>query len=599
MYILGINSAFHESSACILKDGNLIAAVEEERFNRIKHAKKALMTAPKEIPYLAINYCLEELSKDEEKEIKLNDIDHIAYSFDPEARLAGNITEFPGKTHQKTQDQICEELIFYYFNKQIPRYLTEEVESYVPRRYKEKMKFPKSVKDCKFIFHFIPHHICHGASAYFVSPFDNAAILTVDGIGETTTTWIGIGEGNKLQELYHIDYPNSLGFLYERITEFLGFQKNNDEYKITGLAAYGKPRFLNEFKKLIILEPEGRFSIKNYFTQFRMPIQESRLSELFRVPPRSMSDDLEINGIHADIAASLQLTLENTLLHIANHVNKITKKKNLCIAGGVALNCKAISRLINESLFEDVWIQPAAHDAGTGLGAAYYIYNHILGNKKRWIMERATLGPKFSDEEILEELKRLKLSPEMHKNTSFHEDISKKCAKLLIEGKIVGWFQGRMEFGPRALGNRSILVDPRDNKLKRLLNQIKGREDFRPFAPSVLEDEDICNEWFEKYIKSPFMLIAFKVNENKRKLIPAAIHVDGTSRIQTVSKEIQPLYYSVIEEFFKLTGVPMIVNTSFNVRGKPIVANIEDAIRCFYSSGLDYLILGNYLINKE
>ena len=599
MYILGLNSVFHESSACVLKDGILIAAVEEERFSGIKHAKKALMTSSKELPYLAMSYCLDELSKTEGKQIKLNDIDHIAYSFDPEARLAGNITMFPKGTPQEIQDQIYEELIFYYFNRQIPCYLTEEVTSYVPRRYREKLGFPETMEDCRFKFHFIPHHLCHAASAFLVSPFDDAAILTVDGIGETTTTWLGVGKGRSMHELYHIDYPHSLGFLYERVTEFLGFQKNNDEYKITALAAYGRPRFMDEFRKMVQLMPEGRFAINNYYTQFRTSIYESRLAELFGIPPRKWGEELEIHGIHTDIAASLQLTLEESLLHIIDHLYKVTDTKNLCVSGGVALNCKAMSRLVNETPFEHIFIQPAAHDAGTGLGAAFYVHNEVLGEDRKYVMETTSLGIQFSDEEIYQELKRLKLSTELHSNTSEHEDIARKCAEVLVAGKIVGWFQGRLEFGPRALGSRSILADPRSLKFKGLLNDIKGREDFRPFAPSVLEDEEIAGEWFEAYRKSPFMLLAFKVKADKRDLIPAAVHVDGTSRIQTVSKRLQPLYYSMIEEFYKLTKVPMVINTSFNTRGRPIVDDIDDAIRCFYTDELDCLILGKYLIEKK
>jgi len=604
MYILGINSVYHESSACLIKDGRIIAAVEEERLSGIKHAKRALLTNPHELPYLSINYCLVEASKIDGRKITLNDLDYIGYSFDPSARLSGNITEFSNSTSEKISERISEELIFFYLNQQVPRCLTEEVNSSVLRSYKEINGYPSRIEDCKFKFLFIPHHLCHAASAFFVSPFDRAAILTVDGIGERTTTWAGIGEGSQMKELFKLEYPNSLGFLYERITEFLGFQKNSDEYKVTGLAAYGdSDRYYNEFKRIVSLEPEGRFSINNEFTKFRLPLYESRLEEFFG-SPRRYHDDLEWDmqsgkTRHADIAAGLQRITEEVMMHLANHLFKLTDCKHLCLAGGVALNCLVNSRIKEQTPFENIFIQPAAHDAGTAVGAAFYIYHEILGNPKSWVMETTALGPCYSDRDIKRILDNLRIP---YKELADNEQIAEKCAQLLCQGKIIGWFQGRSEFGPRALGNRSILANPTSKDIQSLLNRIKGREIFRPFAPSVLEEE--ANTFFKDFFPSPFMLFAFETCKEKRKLIPAAIHVDGTSRVQSVNKNLSPLYHKVIKNFADLTEkekgfrIPLIVNTSFNMKSQPIICSPKEALKTFYTSNLHTLLIGRYMVEK-
>jgi len=595
--ILGVNCVYHESSACILRDGELIAAAEEERFTRVKHAKKALPSNSSLLPYRAIAYCLEELSKREKRRIQLKDVAHVGFSFEPERRVRGNVGATSGTYDFKKYSQKLEELIFYYYNRQLPQYFTKEMDSYVPPYYREKIGFYDSLVKTMPKWHFIPHHLCHAASAYLVSPFESAAILTVDGIGETTTTWAGTGAGNKILESYRLDYPNSLGFFYERIAEFLGFQKNNDEFKVTALAPYGKPVFVPQLRKILTLCPEGRFKINNRLAGFRLPLEKSYCAKLLGAPRNPLAP-LDIPGRYCDIAASAQYILEEAILHICRHLRSKTGKENLCLAGGVALNCVANARIAKESGFRNVFVQPAANDAGTALGAACYIHNVVLNKNERSPLASVSLGPDYSNKEILQRLTFFHLAPGQYKGCSSHADIASTGAGLIQKGKLVGWFQGRMEFGPRALGNRSILADPRSLALKTKLNVLKSRGDFHPFAASVLADEAIGSEWFDNYKRSPFMLFAFQTKKAKCQLVPAAIHIDGTSRIQTVEKKSQPLYYGLIKEFYRRTGVPMVVNTSFNLKGQPIVCTVDEAIQTFFGSALDALIIGKYVLTK-
>jgi len=563
-YILGINSVYHDSSACLLKDGELIAAVEEERFSRIKHAKKAQIDNGNSVPVSAIGYCLKSAG------IEFGDLACIALAFDPELRLKNIGVD----SYFELGDWGSEkgEKLFYEGVKKIP----SELSTLAGVDVEQKIQW-------------VPHHLCHGASAYFVSPFSDSAILSVDGIGEFTSTWLGKGNGNQMQVLKEISYPNSIGFLWEKISEFLGFSKY-DASKVMGLAAYGDAeKYYSQFQELVPLRSYGDFSIDNSVLQFRKNNFQP-LEILFGIP--RISDPSKRTRNHEDIAAGLQRITDDLFLHLIKYLAEETGSKNLCMAGGVALNCTANAAVWKSGSFEKLYIQPAANDAGTALGAAFYIWNQIQHKPRSFVMDHAYWGPSFSDEEIQNVLQK--------ENVHFErrDDIESTTAQLLSEGKIIGWFQGRMEWGPRALGNRSLLVDPRQEHLRDILNErIKKRESFRPFAPSVLAEE--AKEWFEipassSSISSSFMLFAFDVKEGKRKLVPAVVHKDGTSRIQIVSKESNPKYHKLLSEFHRLTGVPMILNTSFN-ENEPIVCTPLDAVRTFKKTKMDYLVLNNFL----
>lgn len=575
MVILGINSVFHETATALLTYEKILAA-EEERFTVIKHGKTASPYNSWLLPFHSINYCLDK------NDLILGDIDHIAYSFSPWVRLSRNIPRIFYGLLSGDWNLAQRELAYFYFNKKIPDFLIRgEAQKAVEWRRLAVHGNPK------WKFHFVEHHLAHVASAFFVSPFDEAAILSIDGIGETTCTLLGIGQGKSIKKLKEFHYPQSLGFFYEEITKFLGFQRNNDEYKIMGLAAYGKPRYYDALRRLIVLKPEGGYKVNIDFKKTTL----FGVKELHDVlgAPRIVGG--KITERHADIAASAQMILEDTVLHILDWLYKKTKNRNLCMAGGVALNCVMNERIRTESGFEHIFIQPAAHDAGTALGAALWVNHAVLGKPREYIMEHAYLGPEFSDAEIESKL----ISNKIPFGKSF--DIARDSANLISDGKVIGWFQGKMEFGPRALGNRSILADPRDPSMKDKINRIKGREEFRPIAPAILEEE--TGNFFESSEPSPFMLYARKVRQSRADLIPAVVHVDGTARLQTVNRNQNPLFYDLIKEFYFITGIPVVVNTSLNYKGKPIVCTIEQAIECFYNSGLDHLVLGNHILSKE
>lgn len=566
-YILGLNFAYHELAACILKDGKLLAAVEEERFSRIKRGKKALVDNPDTLPYKAIEYCLGIAG------ITLKDVDHIGLSFFPEDRLK-NINSDPYFVDGDWGSERGEKL-FYEKIKHVPPLLNKLA----------------GVDLTKKII-WVPHHVCHASSAFFVSPFKESAILSIDGIGEFSSTWIGWGKDKNIHPIKEISYPHSIGFLWEKISKYLGFTEY-DSSKVMGLAAYGDPsRFYKEFQSIVTLHPEGEFTVNNFVLKFRVD-DFVQLEKLFGVP--HIDTPAKIRKDHEDIAAALQKITDDVILHITRFLKKKTSLSRLCLAGGVALNCVSNGQVLKSGLFKEIYIQPAANDAGTALGAAYHIWNEILGRKRGFVMRHAFWGPGYNDREIRAALKAAKVSYHKVKN------IARSAAECLAKGNIVGWFQGRVEWGPRALGNRSLLADPRRADMKMILNErIKRREPFRPFAPSVLEE--YAARWFDipktsNSISTEFMIINFDVKKNKRTKVPAITHIDGTSRAQLVSKKTNPLYHKLINSFYRLTGIPLVLNTSFN-DNEPIVCSPTDAIRTFQRTKMDYLAIGDYLIGK-
>lgn len=553
MFTIGINAAFHDSSACLVKDGVVLAAAEEERFNRIKHAKRPIPLSAYELPFYAIDYCLREAG------INLTEVDYIAYSYDPRIRSA-----------DKRMERMYDPQFLQYII-EAPQLLATGVPLLLKKRFAG-FTFPNP--DTNWVF--VEHHTAHAASAFYPSAFEEAAILTVDGRGEVATTTYGFGRGNQIERIGQVDMPDSLGILYERLTEHLGFLFSSDEGKVMALASYGKPKYLDKFRSIVSVGDNGVYAI-----------EAANLTELFG-PPRERWEKLTQK--HYDIASSLQTVLEETVSKLVDYLYKETKLPNLCLAGGVFLNCSLNSKIRNHGPFKNVWVQPAAGDAGTALGAALWIDTTARNEKRQYQMDNVYLGPEYADEEIEKIFKGAKLTYRKMKN------VIKETAKLLAEEKIVGWFQGRMEFGPRALGSRSILASPLQAEMKTRLNDLKGREDFRPVAPVILEEG--VGEWFAGGQKSPFMLYTNKVLSKMAARIPAAVHVDGTARIQTINREQMPLYYDTIKEFGRLTGVPILINTSFNIGGEPIVCTPEQALRSFFCSSLDALVIGSYLMVK-
>lgn len=572
MYTLGINAVFHDSAACILKDGKLLAAVEDERFTHIKHGKRPIPFSTYELPYHAINYCLETAG------IHLNDIDHFAYSFDPYLLLGKHANDHalslplqPSKAPKGDQWLSPWDPLFLSYIVNAPLQLVAGYPHHLQKRF-------KGAKISEGQWHFVEHHIAHAVSAYHPSPYANAAVLTLDGRGEIATTTYNIGTGNELNRIGQVNMPSSLGLLYENVTSYLGFLHSSDEYKVMALASYGKPEFVNDFRDMIRLSSNGQYTVA-----------DERLTERFG-PPRLRHE--EFTKHHFNIAHSLQTVLEETSVEICNWLYNETKQDNLCIAGGVALNCVMNARIKNKSPFKNVWVQPAAGDSGTALGAALWVdQQQRKSSSKNFVMNHAYWGPDYNDEEIE---KFLKWTKAKYRKLN---DIAEETAAILAEDKIIGWFQGRMEFGPRALGSRSILASPINPLMQSRLNEVKDREDFRPVAPVVLEEDAAA--WFENAEYSPFMLFVYNVCAEKADRIPAVRHVDGTARIQTVNEQQHPLYYNLLKAFKKKTGVPVLVNTSFNTLGKPIVCTPRDAIECFYSSPFDALVIGSFLLEKQ
>jgi carbamoyltransferase len=561
-YVLGISCFYHDAAAAILKDGVVIAAGQEERFSRKKHDSN--------FPHRAIQYVLHEAG------LRPEALDAVGFYDKPllkfERMLATYVATFPKS--------------FASFRTAMPVWLHEKL--WVPSIIR------KELKPYKGPILFAEHHTSHAASCFLPSPFEEAAILTVDGVGEWATASYGVGKGTDFTLFKEIRFPHSLGLLYSAFTYYLGFKVNSAEYKVMGLAPYGKPvHFDRIMKEMVHLNEDGSFKLdmKYFAYDHGLTMTNGAFDEFFGGPPRR--PETWMNEREFDIAASIQKVCEEVVLHMVRHLHKETGLTKLCMAGGVALNCVANGRVIRETPMKELWVQPAAGDAGGAVGVAHYVYNtlHKRPRAKGWT--HAYLGPQFSDAEIAQYLD----GAGAKYRTLTDPEIVAGGAKLVSEGNVVGWFQGRMEFGPRALGGRSILADPRDPKMRDTLNmKIKFREGFRPFAPSVLMDK--ASEWFEIDCDSPYMLLVAQVREGKR-TIPAVTHVDNSARLQTVTREEAPLYYDLIKEFERITGVPIVINTSFNVRGEPIVCTPHDAYLCFMRTNMDHLVLGHHVLDKK
>lgn len=572
MYTLGINAAYHDPAACLLHNGQIIAAAEEERFTHIKHGKRPIPFSTYELPFHAIAYCLQAAN------LHLTEVDHLAYSYDPYL-LLGNYRHDPTVTLplEPSAHPIPAEWegawdpLFLASIVNAPRHLLGGVPHHLQAGFREAALTPSDR------WHFVPHHLAHAASAFLVSPFEQAAVLTLDGRGEQATTSYWLGDGTRLKALGQVNMPHSLGLLYERVTEYLGFLPSSDEYKVMALASFGKPRYVSDFHDLIQLGEQGQYQIRSH-----------SLTEQFG-PLRQRGEPLEER--HFDLAHSLQVVLEKTVLEIADWLHEATDSENLCLAGGVALNCVMNARLRDLSPFRQIWVQPAAGDAGTALGAALWVDANRRSTPSRHDpMHHAFWGPAYSDQEIEAFLQWSKLPYRRLTN------LAAETADILAQDQVIGWFQGRMEFGPRALGGRSILASPISPTMQARLNEIKDREDFRPVAPVVLEEA--AADWFVNADVSPFMLFVYDLQPDKAEKIPAVRHTDGTARIQTINRQQNPLYYDVIKAFQERTGVPILVNTSFNTRGEPIVCSPRDAIECFWTSPLDALVIGSFLLEK-
>lgn len=575
MIILGLNAYHADSSAAIFVNGKMIAAIEEERFRRIKHWAG--------FPSQAIEFCLKEAG------ITINDVNHICIGRDPKA-----------KVWKKAK----------YLLKNLPKKNTLLM---------DRIQNSKKIKslESEFAFHFgcneanikgkiinVEHHRSHLASAFFASPFEEAAILSIDGSGDFTTTMIAVGKGNQIKVLDSLDFPVSAGLFYSAFTQYLGFPHYGDEYKVMGLAPYGNPVYLEEIRKILHFDDNGLFSwdadyfvnpneIKlDYDTSIPLisKLYGTKMEEVFG-PARKEGE--ELTQKHKDIATSVQKTCEELILHILNHLQKRTGLKNICIAGGVAQNSVANGIILEKTLFDNLYIPSAGHDAGISMGCALYAYNHIFKNPRQPVIYNAYTGSKFSNEEIELFLNERGIIYERLEDDELYNRITDK----LIEPGVVGWFSGRAEFGPRALGGRSILADPRNNKAKELLNaKIKRRESFRPFAPSILRE--YVSDYFTKVEEVPFMEKVFPIKPDKQNEIPAVTHVDGTGRLQTVSKDVSPRYYALINRFREKTGVPILLNTSFN-ENEPIVNTPAEALDCFLRTQMDMLVLENCIIERQ
>jgi len=595
MKILGISAYYHDAAACLVVDGEIIAAAQEERFTRKKHDSN--------FPVNAMSYCLLE------GKISSKDIDYVVFYDKPFLKFERLLETYLAFAPRG----------FKSFVTSLPIWLKDKLFQKTVIANALKDLWGKDVKwEEKLLFS--EHHLSHAASAFYPSPFERAAVLTMDGVGEWTTTSLALGNGNKLSVIKEIHFPHSIGLLYSAMTYYTGFKVNSGEYKVMGLAPYGEPKYANLIKDhLIDIKEDGSFALDmsyfNYCTGLTMT--NDKFDTLFGSPPRKQESMLTQREM--DLAASIQAVVEEVVIKLAKGVAKTTGEKNLCLAGGVALNCVANGKLLKEKVFEHLWIQPAAGDAGGALGAALGAY-HIMLNQDRKVsdgidaMKGSYLGPEFSQEEISERLKSCGAVFETLKE----DELIEQTAQALANGNAVGWMNGRMEFGPRALGGRSIIADPRSPTMQKLLNlKVKYRESFRPFAPSVLS-EDVA-QWFEMNDDSPYMLLVADVVKNKRRQmtaeeqalfgidklnvprsdIPSVTHVDYSARVQTVHQETNPRYYALIKRFKELTGCPIIVNTSFNVRGEPIICTPEDAFRCFMGTGLDVLVVGGSLLWKQ
>ncbi|KGC07551.1 carbamoyltransferase family protein [Burkholderia multivorans] len=575
IYTLGINAAFHDSAACLVRDGAVVAAAEEERFTHVKHAKRPVPFSTWELPYHAIDYCLAEAG------IALADVQHVAYSYDPWLELdrhAGQpsltLPLEPSAHARPPGGESPWHPLFLSSIVNAPRQLAGGAPHHLQRRFRG------VTHDGPFRWHFVEHHLAHEASAFLAAPYERCAVMTMDGRGERATTSYGVFDGRSYRRIAQVDLPHSLGLLYERVTRYLGFLHSSDEYKVMALASYGKPIYADQMRQLVRYRGDGQYDV-----------EDADLVALFG-PARERGGPITPN--HCDIAHALQLVLEETTLRAVEWLAAETGEKQLAMAGGVALNCVMNARIRDRGPFDDVWVQPAAGDAGTALGAALWTDFRVRGARGDWRMDHAYLGPSFGDEAIEAFIREAQL-PYRRLN-----DVAAQTAALLAQNRVIGWFQGRMEFGPRALGARSILASPIDPDMQRKLNRIKDREDFRPVAPVALESK--AHEWFSggrrEPLHAPFMLFVYDVRPERAERIPAVRHIDGTARVQTVGPQQNPLLHALLTEFDALTGVPVLVNTSFNTRGEPIVCTPRDAIECFWTSPLDALVIGSFLMEK-
>ncbi len=593
--ILGISAFYHDSAAALIKDGKIIAAAQEERFTRKKHDER--------FPENAVKYVLAEADK------KLSEVDHIVFFEKPFLkfeRLLETYMAFAPKGFKSFSLAMPIWLREKLFQKKFLFDLLRKVDS----NYKQidKIKFSE-------------HHFSHAASAFYPSPFDEALILTLDGVGEWATTTVGIGKKNNIEIVKEIYFPHSIGLLYSAFTYYTGFKVNSGEYKVMGLAPYGKPIYKDKIlNNLIDVKKDGSFRLNMEYFNFAtgLTMTNRKFSKLFGQPVRKAESEL-LTQFHMDIAASVQAVIEEIVIKLTKSLSEEYKIKNLCLAGGVALNCVANGKVLLKKVFDNIWIQPAAGDAGGSLGAALAYWHHEL-NQERIIIDKkdsmrgSYLGPRLKNNEIESELNNLKANYKRYEDEKLFSLVAEKIA----DQKTIGWFRGRMEFGPRALGARSILADPRSEKMQKELNlKIKYRESFRPFAPSVIYEQ--LGKFFEINTESPYMLLVANIKKNlripmtleqenlfgidklniKRSSVPAITHVDYSARIQTVHKETNPDYYKLIQKFNELTGCPLLVNTSFNIRGEPIVCSVKDAFRCFMGTNLDVLVCENFLLFKE
>ena len=617
MYILGINAYHGDAAAALIKDGRIVAAVEEERFNRVKHSSG--------FPVKSIKYCLSVAG------IGIEDVDHVGISRDPSAHLHKKVLV----AARRAAKGIVRASATAPSNPQL-RIITEEDAEKVSaiavepngnghspgilQQVADRLRNAARVRDLKEELvralgipksklrarvHNIEHHRAHLASSFFVSPFDRAALLSLDGFGDFISTMWAVGEGNSIEVLGQVEYPHSLGIVYTATTQFLGFPHYGDEGKVMGLAPYGRPRFIEAFRNIVRTEKDGQFRLNlNYFRHAAEgvdmtwnegspvvgKIYSDEYARAFGAPRRPHD---ELTDRDRDLAASLQLRLEEVAFHILNHLYRETGLSELGLSGGVAYNSVMNGKILLNTPFRSVFIQPAAGDSGTALGVCYQIWNQALKQTRGEVLAGAYLGPQFSDDEIVTDLKISDLKFETHTD----RDITEQAARDIAGGAVVGWFQGRLEFGPRALGNRSIIVDPRRADMKDTLNErIKKRESFRPFAPSILAEQ--VGEYFQQTHPAPTMLMVYQIKPERRSEIPAVTHVDGTGRLQTVSREVNPRYYQLIEDFYKLTGVPVVLNTSCN-ENEPIVCTPRDAIDCFLKTRIDVLYLGNHVVRRN
>jgi carbamoyltransferase len=565
VYVLGISCYYHDAGAALVKDGQLVAAAEEERFNRQKHYS--------DFPKEAVAYCLREAG------ITIDDVDYIGFYEKPLVKFNRIIETILARWP----------LTYTSWVKSMPIWLMTKLR--IGSTIQQELGTDKDIYYCQ-------HHLAHAASAFLVSPFEESAIITADGVGEWTTTGWGVGKGTEIVIEKEIRFPHSVGLLFSAITAYLGFRVNDAEWKVMGLAPYGKPTHVDKFREVVDIRDDGSFRLNmKYFshTHSTEKMFNKRWEELFGRPQRPK--ETELDSFHEDIAHSGQKIVEEIMVKMAAHVHHETGMENICIAGGVGLNCVANWRILQESGFKNIYIQPAAGDSGGALGTAFYLYNSVLKQPREFVMSHAYWGPGFIDAEIKQALDATEMQ---YRYLDREEELLDATARMIDEGKVIGWFQGRLEFGPRALGSRSLVADARNPKMKDIINaKVKFREAFRPFAPSVLKER--AHEYFEMPpgMDAPFMLLVPKVRPEMHQVLPAITHQDGSGRVQTVTEEDNGRYYRLIKTFGERTGVPVVINTSFNVRGEPIVCTPRDAINTFVKTGIDAIVMGNFVVTEK